>query len=241
MRNVGLIAGRELGAYFRSMGGYVIFALVLIIDGLIFNAFVLGESEQRSSEVLGQFFYYTSGLLMAASVLLSMRFIAEEKQTGTINLLASSPVRDREIILGKYLAGLAFLGIITLSTLYMPLLILVNGKISFGHLFAGYLGLFLLSGTTLAVGTFGSALARSQILAVVISAVLVLILIIAWMLARVTERPLNEFFVAIALFHRHFTPFMAGVIHLRDVVYYVMMSYFALFLATRVLEARRWK
>jgi ABC-2 type transport system permease protein len=170
-----------------------------------------------------------------------MRLIAEEKQTGTIVLLTSSPVRDREIVLGKYLSGLAFLAIITLATIYMPMLIMVNGKISFGHLVAGYLGLVLLGGTTLAIGTFGSALGRTQVMAAIISAVLVTTLLIAWMLARVTERPFNEFFLALALYHRHFTPFMQGVIHLRDVVYFFAVSYFSLFAATRVLEARRWR
>jgi len=241
MRNTLLIARRELGAYFRSMSGYVIFALVLLIDGILFNAFALGDGEHRSADVVAKFLEYTSGLVMISSVLLSMRLLAEERQTGTIVLLTSSPVRDREIILGKFLSGFAFLAIITLATLYMPMLIMVNGKVSWGHLFAGYLGLLLLGGTTLALGTLGSALARTQVLAAIISAVLVTTLLIAWALAHVTERPFNEFFQAIALYHKHFTPFMQGVIHLRDVVYYGMMIYFSLFAATRVLEARRWR
>lgn len=239
--NVLLIARRELGAYFRTMNGYVVAALVLLIDGIVFNAFVMGDAERKSAQVLSDFFFYSSGLLAAASIFLSMRLIAEEKQTGTIVLLGSSPIHDRDIVLGKYLAAFAFLALITVATLYMPLLILVNGKISWGHLGAGYLGLLLLCGTTLAIGVFGSAIARNQVLAVVTSSVLVGIMYTAWMIARVTERPFNDLFVALALFHKHFTPFMAGVINLRDVVYYIVVSYFALFAATRVLEARRWR
>ena len=93
----------------------------------------------------------------------------------------------------------------------------------------------------MAIGTFGSALARTQVLAAIISGALLVGMLVAWMLARVTERPLNEIFAAVALYHRHFTPFMAGVVHLRDVVYYIAVSYLFLFLSTRVLEARRWR
>jgi len=241
MNNILLIARRELGAYFKGWTGYIIAALVLLIDGILFNAWAMGEGERRSSEVLQQFLYVTSGLVMIIGPLLSMRLIAEEKQTGTIALLASSPVRDREIILGKYLSALAFLAVIVLATVYMPLLIMVNGKISFGHMAAGYLGLLLLGASTLAIGTFGSALARSQVMAVITSGVLVVAILISWNLARITERPLNEFFQAIALYHRHFVPFMRGIVHTRDIVYYLMLIYFTLFAATRVLEARRWR
>lgn len=241
MRNVLLIARRELGGYLRGMSGYVIAALMLLIDGLFFNAFAMGEAERRSAEVLRDFFFYSSGLVMIASVLLSMRLIAEERQTGTLVLLTSAPVRDHEVVLGKYLSGFAFLALVTLATVYMPLLILVNGKISWGHLLAGYLGLLLLGGTTLALGTLGSALARTQVLAAIFSGVLVTTMLIAWMLARVTERPFSEFFQSVALYHKHFTPFMQGVVHLRDVVYYLAVIYFTLFVATRALEARRWR
>jgi ABC-2 type transport system permease protein len=113
--------------------------------------------------------------------------------------------------------------------------------VSFGHVASGYVGLLLLGSATLAIGTFGSALARTQVLAAIISGCLVVGMIIAWLLAKVTEHPLNRVFEALALYHRHFPPFQVGTIHLRDVIYYLMVTYFALFAATRVLEARRWR
>ncbi|MCG5054021.1 MAG: ABC transporter permease [Myxococcales bacterium] len=241
MSNVLTIAGRDLGAYFRTQSGYVIFALVLLIDGLLFNAFALGEPDRRSSEVLAKFFYFSSGTTMIASVLISMRLLAEEKQTGTIVLLTSSPLRDRDIVLGKYLSGLTFMAIITLATVYMPLLILVHGKISWGHLAAGYLGLLLLGSATLALGTLGSALARTQVLAAIISGVLVVLLLTCWLLTRVTDYPMNEVVLELALYHRHFPSFTMGLIRLADLLYYAMVSYVALFLAIRALEARRWR
>jgi ABC-2 type transport system permease protein len=241
MRSTLLITRRELAAYLRSLTGYVIAAAVLIIDGLLFNAFALGGTEKLSAEVLSQFFYISSGTTIIASVFLSMRLLAEEHQTGTLVLLTSSPVHDWEIVVGKYLSALIFLTLMTLATIFMPLLILVNGKISLGHLVAGYLGLLLLGSATLAIGTFGSALVKTQLLALIVSSAIVVAMIICWLLAKVTERPLNDVFTSLALHGRHFPPFQAGAIHLRDVGYYLMVTYFALFSATRVMEARRWR
>jgi ABC-2 type transport system permease protein len=242
MTAVLLIARRELGAYLRTMSGYVIAAAVLFVNGILWNAFALGSHTDRlSTEVLREFFYFSSGTTMIASVFLSMRLIAEERQTGTLALLASSPVRERDIVLGKFLSAFAFLSMFTLASVYMPLLVMVNGKLSFGHVAAGYLGLLLLGSASLAIGTLGSTLARSQVLAAIISGLMLVGLIIVWLLGSVTERPLNEVFLALALWGRHFPPFQAGVIYLRDVVYYLAVTYFALFVAVRVLEARRWR
>lgn len=241
MSAVLLIARRELGGYFRSMTGYVIAGLVLLIDGLLFNAFVLSGGEMYSADVLSNFFYISFGTTVIASVFISMRLIAEERQTGTLVLMTSSPVHDWEIIVGKYLSALAFLSIITIATIYIPALILVNGKVSVGHMAAGYLGLLLVGSATLAIGVFGSALARTQVLAAIFSGVIVVSILIAHLVARVTDRPLKDMFMAVALYARHFPPFQSGAIHLRDVVYYVVVSYVALFAAVRVMEARRWK
>jgi ABC-2 type transport system permease protein len=236
-----LIARRELGGYFRSMTGYVIAGLMLLVEGLLFNAFVLSAGEMYSAEVLSNFFYISFGVTVIASVFISMRLVAEERQTGTLVLLTSSPVQDWEIVLGKYLSALAFLAIVTIATIYIPALVFVNGKVSIGHLAAGYLGLLLVGSATLAIGVFGSALARTQVLAAIYSGVIVVSFVIAHLLARVTDRPLKDMFMSLALYARHYPPFQIGTIHLRDVVYYVAVTYVALFAAIRVMEARRWK
>ncbi len=236
-----LIARRELSGYLRTLSGYIIIAVILALNGLFFNAYALGGASKRSAEVLSQFFYYSSGFTIVASVFISMRLLAEERQTGTLPLLYSSPLRDRDIVLGKFLAGLAFLSLYVLCTLYMPLLVMVNGKVSFGHVAAGYLGLLLLGSASLAVGTFGSALARNQLLAAITSAVMLVALILCWLLARITEQPLSIVFSAMSLWNQHFPPFQSGLVHIRDVVYYLVVTYVALFAATRVLEARRWR
>jgi ABC-2 type transport system permease protein len=235
-----LIARRELAAYLRTMSGYVIIAVMLFLDGLFFNAFAMAGTAKRSSEVLGDFFFYSSGFTMACAVFLSMRLLAEERQSGTLQLLYSSPVRDWEIVIGKFLSALAFLGIFLLASLYMPVLVMIYGKISFGHLAAGYFGLILVGATTLAIGCFGSALTKSQVLAAVLTGVMVMALTVCWLLARVTDRPLTDAITALA-WYGHFKPFEQGLVHLRHVTYFVLVTWAALFASTRVLEARRWR
>jgi ABC-2 type transport system permease protein len=240
MSTTWLIARRELASYLRTWTGYIIVALALVVDGILFNVRAV-DGEKRSAEVLKLFFENTSGLTMIASVFLSMRLLAEERQAGTLVLLTSSPIKDRDIVLGKFLSGFLFLALMILLTAFMPALIMLNGKISFGHVVAGYLGLLLLGSAVMAIGTFGSALARSQVVAAIFSGVMVVGMVLMWMVAQRTEHPLNQIFLSLALWQKHFPPFMVGVIHARDVLYYLAVTYFALFAATRVVEARRWR
>src|SRR6185295_5717542 len=93
-----LIARRELTGYFRTMTGYIIAGILLLAQGLFFNALVLSQGEMLSAEVLSGYFFYAFGLTVAASLFISMRLLAEERQTGTLVLLTSSPVHDWEIV-----------------------------------------------------------------------------------------------------------------------------------------------
>jgi ABC-2 type transport system permease protein len=236
-----LIARRELGGYLRTMSGWVIIAGVLAVTALLFNAFVMGTGSKRSAEVISQFFYVSSGMVMVAAILISMRLLAEERQTGTLALLYSSPVRDVEIVVGKFLSGLVYLGILVALTAFMPLLVMVNGKVSLGHLASGYLGLMLLGSASLAIGTFGSALAKNQVVAAIVGGCLLVGLLVSWYLSNVTQRPFSDIFMSLALWGKHFPPFQQGVVHLRGIVYYLLVTFVALFAATRVLEGRRWR
>jgi ABC-2 type transport system permease protein len=219
----------------------VIIAAVLVVNGLLYNAYALGGEKKLSAEVLQLFFWFCSGTTIVASVFVSMRLLAEERQSGTLSLLYSSPVRDWEIVVGKFLSAWAFIAVLTLATAYMPALIFVHGKVSAGHILAGYLGLLLLGGASVAVGTFGSSLAKNQVLAAVVTGGMLVALLVCWLLGRVTEPPFSSVFAALALHNQHFQPFGNGIIHLRDIAYYVLLTYVALFAATRVLEARRWR
>lgn len=241
MRATSIIFRRELGAYFRSPIGWVIAALVLFVQGLLFQSQALGAGKNLSAVVLSQFFMWASGPTVVAAIALAMRLVAEERQNGTIMLLNTSPVRDVEIVAGKFLAAYAFLTFITLLSVYMPLLILVRGKISFGHVAVGYLGLLLIGGASLAIGMFGTAMTRHQLVAAVVAGVIVGALYLMWPLSQVVDPPLKDVVAALSFHVRHFSPFMQGTLHLRDVAYYLALMYFFLLLATKMMEARRWQ
>ena len=239
----GIILRRELAAYLKSPLGWVVAAAVLLLAGLLFYAEALGPSAgaRLSADVVTRFFFNTSGLVSIAAVALSIRLITEERQTGSMVLLHTAPVRDREIVVGKFLAAFVFLAGITLATAYLPLLVLVNGKVSWGHLAVGYLGMLLLGGAVLSIGLFASALTRTQLAAAVAGAALTGLMFLFWPLSFVVGPPLARVFAGLGIHGRHFTGFQAGVLHLRDVVYYLFVIYFFLLLSTRTLEARRWQ
>jgi len=241
VRNTLLIARRELATYVRTPAGWVVAACALLIDGILYNAYALSSVPKLSSDVLQGFFYFSSGTTMTAAILLSMRLIAEERQMGTLVLLFTSPVRESEIVLGKFLAALVFLSGMTLLSVYMPALIFVNGKVSIGHMAAGYGGLLMLGAATLALGMLCSAIARTQLIAGVLSAFVVLLLCFNYKVAQVTDEPLTAVVAYIGFYNPHFIPFQRGIFELSGVVFYASVTYFSLLAATRVLESQRWQ
>ncbi len=234
------VTKRELSAYLRTPMGFVIAVAVLAVDGLLFNGFALRAGKRLSTEVLKDFFYFSSGTTMIASILLSMRLFAEEVQTGTRVLLRTAPVTDTQAVLGKYLAAWIFLAAVTLLTLPMPLQVMIHGKVSAGHLLAGYSGLLLVGAATLAIGTFGSALASNQVVAAITSTAVLVVLLVCWLVAKVVEPPISDVLAHLAFYDKHFVGFMQGVLHARDVVYYLSIAYLFLLLSSWVLKARRW-
>ncbi len=243
MKTVLLIARRELGSYLRSPLGYVLASAILLIDGLWFYAFGLGPSTSArlSSDVLAKFFEGATGTTMIASVILAMRLLAGEREHGTMVLLNTAPIRDAQIVLGKFTAAFLFILGMTAFTVYMPSLIFVHGRVSVGHILVGYSGVLLLGAAALALGMFASSLAKNQVVAVVLSGALLGSALLLWMVAKVTEPPINGFISGLALHHERQKPFMAGVLRLENVVYYAAVTLFGLFAATKVLEARRWR
>jgi ABC-2 type transport system permease protein len=240
MSQVLLIARREISAYSRSPLGAIVVAGALLIDGIYF--YWQGLTEKLvSAQVLTQFFYGASGTTMIAGIVLAMRLLAEERQTGTLTLLNTSPIKDSEIVLGKFVSAFAVLAVMTLLTIYMPLLIFVNGKVSVGHIVVGYSGLLLLGAASLSIGLFASAVARSQVVAAIIGALILTPLVLLWALAKAVDPPLNTFLSALAIHHENFKPFMDGIFQLEGVVYYIAVTYFFLLAATKTLEARRWR
>jgi len=234
------IARRELYAYLRSPLGSAIIAGALLVDGILFYFDSL-DQKRLSAQLLTQFFYDSSAATMIAGLLLAMRLLAEERQSGTITLLNTAPIRDRDIVLGKFLSSFGMLTVLNLLTIYMPLMVYVRGKVSVGHIAVGYLGLILLGAAVTSIGLFASSLARSQVVAAIIGAAMVGAFILLWVVARAVDPPFNTFFSGLALHHENYRPFMNGTLQFDRVAYYLMITYFFLLAATKVLEARRWR
>jgi ABC-2 type transport system permease protein len=234
------IARRELYAYLRSPLGSAIIAGALLVDGILFYFDSL-DQKRLSAQLLTQFFYDSSAATMIAGLLLAMRLLAEERQSGTITLLNTAPIRDRDIVLGKFLSSFGMLTLLNLLTIYMPLMVYVSGKVSVGHIAVGYLGLILLGAAVTSIGLFASSLARSQVVAAIIGAAMVGAFILLWVVARAVDPPFNTFFSGLALHHENYRPFMNGTLQFDRVAYYLMITYFFLLAATKVLEARRWR
>jgi len=240
MRNSLLIAQRELRSFVRSPLGGIVASTMLLLDGLLFQVGAMGGAK-LSAQVLSDFFYYVSGITMIGAIALSMRLIAHERERGTLILINTAPVKDREIIVGKFLALFVFLLGVTVLTAYMPALIFVNGRVSIGHILVGYLGIALLGGATVAVGLFASAFARTQVIAAVLGAAIMGVLLLLWMPAKVSDPPVNAFLMGLAIHHERQKSFMTGVLRLENVVFYIAVTYFFLLAATKTLEARRWR
>jgi ABC-2 type transport system permease protein len=242
MRAISIIYRREMGAYLRSLVGYVVAALGLLVCGILFHALALDDKARLSADVLAYFFQLISFYAMGMGIVLSIRLVAEERQQNTLVLLNTSPVRDVEIIVGKFLAAFTFLSLIILASFYMPLLIKVNGKVSTEQIVVGYIGLLLLGGASLAIGTFASSLTRHQLVAAAVGVVLAFLLGNLWPLAKQLDAPLGDVLSACDMWWVRFRGgFEKGILNLKDVVYYVAITYFFLLLATKTMEAKRWQ
>lgn len=239
MDKVLLIAGRELSSYFKTWTGYIVVFAALLIDGLLFNAFAIGDAPKYSSEVLRSFFFYSSGIAMVAAVFLAMKLLAEEKQTGTIILFYTSPISERQLIYGKFLSAFLVFLILQLLSIYLPSLIFLEGKVSLGHMAAGYLGVTLLGSAVLAITLFASVVSPNQMIAGVIGAAITVVLLVLWLVANKVSEPFASLFSYIALHNYRFQPFSNGIVHIKDLVYYLSLILFFLECSVRALETRR--
>ena len=236
MRNIGAIAARELRSYFGSPLAYIITAIFLIVTGYGFawNSITYLETTIQGFLGWGSFFLI---LLIPA---LTMRLLAREVELGTMELLLTAPVRDSEVVLGKFLAGLGILGVMLSLTLYYPALLIAFGHPDLGPLASGYLGLFLLGAVFLAVGLFASSLTASQMIAFVLASAIVLALWFIGQTAAFAEGSSREVLRYISL-STYLPDFGKGIIDTRAIVYYLSLIALFLFMTLRSLEMRRWR
>ncbi len=241
MTHVLLIARRDIGAYFNGYAMWLIFAGLLCLEGLFFAADAMGPGQAAySHEIVARYFYYCWGFGVTASVLLTMRSIAEERRDGTDVLLTTSTATDAQVVWGKWLAAMAVLTLFTLMSAYLPGMVMVHGKVSAAHLAVGYLGVIATMGATSAIGIFSSSLFRFQLAAGLFSGMMVVGLVICWILSDISSAPFDEILAYAAIYNQHYEPFSEGRLNVSGLVYYASLTGVFLMLATRILEGRRW-
>jgi len=254
MRNVWIILRKEVRSYFVSPVAYILLAIFAVIFGFFFWN-ILGFFVFRGMEIQmrGQGFPMNVNeevirpLLSNVSVIglflipiITMRLFAEEKRTGTIELLATSPVSDVEVILGKWLAAVVMYASMLLLTALNFLFVFRYGHPDWRPLVIGYLGLLLQAGALLAIGTFISTLTKNQIIAGAATfGVCLLLWVLEWVSSYETAtwaRVLSYMSVI-----THFESFAKGLLDSKDAFFFVTLIFFALFLTARSLESLRWR
>lgn len=236
-----LVARRDLSAYLSGLYGYIIIAVLVLLLGAAYNFFALGGGARYSAQVLRDFFLLGGIATGLAALLMSMRTIAEEKQTRTLLVLQTSPIAEWQIILGKWLAVMAMVALFLTLTLHMPAMIFINGKVSLAQIGVGYLGMLLYGSAVSAIGIFASSIVRSQVVAAVVGAAIVLFMVLLWTGADVSEGAIGQIFAYAAIWDKHYQPFQKGLVGFQHVVYYLSVTWVFLLLATRSLERRRWQ
>lgn len=255
MRGVFAVFKRELKAYFVLPIAYVVLALFVGFTGyfyfkLVGDFFLLsvrtppgpdvGQILNVSERVLRPLFSNVSFILLLLLPVLTMRLFAEEKKSGTAELLFTYPIRDGEVLLGKFLAALAIF-ILMLSFLLLGVFYLASlTSMEKGPIFTGFLGLFLQGVAFLAVGTLASSLTENQIVAAVTAlGVLLLFWIIGWT-AYLFAPPFDRVIQHLSVIEQ-FTPFAGGIIESKAVVFYLNLTFFFLFLTLQSLSSKRWR
>ncbi|MGB7437467.1 MAG: ABC transporter permease subunit [Candidatus Acidiferrum sp.] len=254
MSNVLIICRKELRSYFVSPIAYLLLAMFAIVFGFFFwnvvGYFVFAgmESQMRgqmfpmnlNEQVIRPLVSNVSVIGLFLIPLITMRLFAEEKRSGTIELLATSPIRDAEVILGKWLAAVCLYAIMLLLTAVNFIWLFKYGNPDWKPLAIAYLGLLLQAGALLAIGTFISTLTRNQIIA---GAATFGVCLLLWVLEWVSGYDTSTWARVLAYFSvlTHFESFAKGVIYTKDIVFYVSVIVLGLFLTARSMESLRWR
>jgi len=246
---------KEVGSYFLSPIAYVVITIFLILSGYFFYSSVayyslislqaiqnpyMVSGLNLTEGLISPFFSNIGVIAMLIIPMLTMRLFSEEKKSGTIELIFTYPLRDLDILLGKFLAAtLVYLTPIAVTLIYI-IFIRTMAQLSIGPLLAGYIGLILMGEAFIALGILVSATTKNQIVAAIITfGILLLLWVIGWassFTGPLFGKILNELSLV-----RHFENFSKGVIDIRDVVFYLIFTFYCLFLTCRVIESKNWR
>ncbi len=234
-QNIFPIFRREVRSYFNSPVAYVVIVVFLAIVGWFFtsNLFLMNVASMRVVFELVPLVF----LFFVPAI--TMRLLAEEKKSGTLELLTTKPVTDAEIVIAKFLAAWALLAAALLPTLLYLITLMTLGSVELGPVAAGYIGLLLMGGAYIAIGIFASSLTENQIIAFIASFLIVLALFLMDKVLMYVPEGLASTLEFLAVDY-HFSNIARGVIDSRDIIYFASLLGFSLLLATVSLERRKW-
>jgi ABC-2 type transport system permease protein len=235
MRNTLTIAGRQFRAYFGGPVAYIVIALSLLTVGFLFwePFFLMNRVSVR------EMFRFLSWMLIVGAPAITMGLIADEKRTGTLELLITMPVKESEVILGKFLGAVGLLAVLLACSLPYPISVDTLGDLDWGPVLTGYLGLFLQGSAMIALGLAASSFTDNQLIAFFVSTCVFLMITIAGFYLPLYSGPLASI-VEYFTFEYHRESMSRGVVDSRDVIFFLSFAGFFLMLAFRALESRRW-
>jgi ABC-2 type transport system permease protein len=257
MRNAYFIAARELRSYFTSPTGYVVLTFFLLLNGWIFfgllnrfnfMSFIYMQMQNTQMlmqmnlnlQVIAPILQNMTIILVLTVPLITMRLLAEERKMRTDELLFTSPVSIGSIVMGKFLAGFAFIAIMIALTGMYPAILFAYGNPELGPVLSGYLGLLLLATCFLAVGLFTSSLTENQIVAAVSCFVVLLMFYLININSMSMSGTTKEVLDYLSLIG-HFGDFVKGVIDTKSIIFYITFTAAGLFLTGVSLESRKWR
>jgi len=258
VRSVGIVYKRELSSYFNSSIAYVVITMFLIITGyffynLIATFSIISFQAQANPMMARQYnllninetvvrplFGNISIIMLLMTPLLTMRLLAEERKTGTMELLLTYPVRDVEVVTGKFLACFTVFLAMIFSTFIYPALLVYFGEPEVMPIITGYIGLILLGAAFISLGLFTSSLTENQIIA---ASIAFGILFVFWLMSYsvVFLSPDTGRVIAYLAITEHLGSLAKGVVDTEDIIYYLLFTTLFLFLTVRTIESKRWR
>ena len=256
MKNIWSLVKKEVRAYFGSPIAYAVMFGFMLLTGYFFYSLIMWFNAQAmqmaqnpyyaqqvniNEMVFSPLLHNMSIVLIFVVPLLTMRLLAEEKKTGTDELLYTSPLTVGQIVLGKYFAALILLAVLLGLSALLSVFVFALGNPELAPWLTGYLGLFLMGAAFIAIGLFYSSLTENQIVAAILTMMtLLLFLLLSWVSSLGSGAAWTKV-VGYLSFSEHFEDLTRGIIDTKDVVYFISVSFFGVFLAHSVLQSRRWR
>ncbi|MDI1289149.1 MAG: ABC transporter permease [bacterium] len=238
MRTARAIARRELAAYFRAPAGWIIIAIFLFLTGLVFALSALTPGQPAS---LREFFGAAGWLLLPVAPAISMRLLAEEFRSGTIESMLTAPVSGWSLVIGKFMAGMGFLIAMLVPTVVYPIILqlISDPAPDMGPVLAGYVCLILLGGLYIGIGVLASATTSNATLAFLVTFFAILVLLFAGIGGRFVPDQLKPLLFELSVSAR-IGDFAKGIIDLAHLVYFVAATSVCVVAAAALVELRRW-